>query len=80
MCIRDRLDVGAIAKGYAVEKVAQKLEKAGLKHAIINGGGNVRLIGAKPDEMCIRDSHCCLKKDNLSVKIDYLIVTFMVSP
>ena len=44
-----QLDVGAIAKGYAVEKVAQKLEKAGLKHAIINGGGNVRLIGAKPD-------------------------------
>lgn len=44
-----QLDVGAIAKGYAVEKVAQKLEKAGLQHAIINGGGNVRLIGPKPD-------------------------------
>ncbi len=44
-----QLDVGAIAKGYAVEKIAKKLEKAGLEHAIINAGGNVRLIGTKPN-------------------------------
>lgn len=43
------LDVGGNAKGFAVEKIAQSLEKAGLKHAILNGGGNVRLIGEKPD-------------------------------
>lgn len=41
------LDVGAIAKGWAVEKVAQTLESKGIKHGIVNGGGNVRLIGAK---------------------------------
>ena len=44
-----QLDVGAIAKGYAVEAVAQKLESAGLEHGLINGGGNVRLIGSKPN-------------------------------
>ncbi len=44
-----QLDVGAIAKGYAVEKIASKLEDAGLEHAIINAGGNVRLIGDKPN-------------------------------
>lgn len=43
------LDVGGSAKGFAVELVAQKLEKAGLKHGIINGGGNIRLIGNKPN-------------------------------
>lgn len=43
------LDVGGVAKGFAVEKIAQKLEKAGCEHAILNGGGNVRLIGDKPE-------------------------------
>lgn len=44
-----QLDVGAIAKGYATEKVAQKLEEAGLKHAIVSGGGNIRTINQRPD-------------------------------
>lgn len=43
------LDVGGIAKGFAVEKIALELEAKGLKHAIINAGGNVRLIGEKPE-------------------------------
>ena len=43
------LDVGGVAKGFTVEKVAEKLEQDGLDSAIINAGGNVRLIGSKPD-------------------------------
>ncbi|WP_308577966.1 FAD:protein FMN transferase [uncultured Parvimonas sp.] len=41
-----RLDVGAIAKGYSVEKVMNKLKKMGLKSAIISAGGNVKAIGS----------------------------------
>ena len=39
------LDVGAVAKGYAVELVAEEMEEAGLKSALISGGGNIRSIG-----------------------------------
>ncbi|NLY08745.1 MAG: FAD:protein FMN transferase [Tissierellia bacterium] len=40
-----RVDVGAVAKGYAVELVAKEAEAAGLEAGIISAGGNVRTIG-----------------------------------
>lgn len=43
-----KLDVGAIAKGYAVEMVAKFLEEQGIEGYVINVGGNVRTVGAKP--------------------------------
>lgn len=48
---RMRLDVGAIAKGYAVEKVADFMEEAGFVNAMISVGGNVRTLGNKFDDM-----------------------------
>ena len=44
-----RLDVGAIAKGYAVEMAARSLEEEGITGYVINVGGNVRTIGKKAD-------------------------------
>ncbi|MGE5614701.1 MAG: FAD:protein FMN transferase [Bacillota bacterium] len=41
------LDVGAIAKGYAVEQVAAIAEENGFTSGLISVGGNVRAIGAK---------------------------------
>ena len=42
-----RIDLGAIAKGYAAERIAQALEAEGYDHIALNIGGNVRTIGGK---------------------------------
>ncbi|WP_138159620.1 FAD:protein FMN transferase [Peptoniphilus catoniae] len=45
------LDLGSVAKGYAVEKLAQYAEKElGVKAGVISAGGNVRTIGSPPDK------------------------------
>ena len=42
------IDLGAVAKGFAVEKIAQNLEAEGKSAILINAGGNVRTVGTKP--------------------------------
>ena len=44
-----RLDVGAVAKGYAVEMAARSLEEKGITGYVLNVGGNVRTVGSKAD-------------------------------
>jgi thiamine biosynthesis lipoprotein len=44
-----RLDVGAIAKGYATEQVARSLEAKGIDHVLLSVGGNIRAIGIRAD-------------------------------
>ncbi|MGI6628333.1 MAG: FAD:protein FMN transferase [Bacillota bacterium] len=44
-----RLDVGAVAKGYATEMVAQELIALGLESGMLSSGGNVRAIGKPLD-------------------------------
>jgi thiamine biosynthesis lipoprotein len=44
-----RLDVGAIAKGYAVERLAEIAEENGYANVLISVGGNVRAVGNKGD-------------------------------
>ena len=44
-----QLDLGAIAKGYIADQLKKYLIKEGVTSAIINLGGNVLLVGKKPD-------------------------------
>lgn len=44
------LDLGAIAKGYAVDRMAGIMRSQGVTSFIINVGGNVYAQGAKPDK------------------------------
>lgn len=43
------IDLGAIAKGYAGELATDYLEAAGIETAFVNLGGNIVLLGEKPD-------------------------------
>ena len=43
------LDVGAVAKGYAVELTARKMEAQGVASLLMSIGGNLRSIGRKGD-------------------------------
>ena len=45
-----RLDVGAIAKGYATEQAALALEEAGVDSLLLSVGGNIRAIGSPQGE------------------------------
>ena len=40
-----RINLGGIAKGYAVEHGAQILRRHGVEHALLNAGGDTRVIG-----------------------------------
>jgi FAD:protein FMN transferase len=44
-----RLDVGAVAKGYATEVIAKEIIAEGLTSGIISAGGNVRVLGKPVD-------------------------------
>ena len=43
------IDVGALGKGYAAEKIAEYLESADADGYVIDLGGNIRAVGTKPD-------------------------------
>ncbi|CQR71107.1 Thiamine biosynthesis lipoprotein ApbE precursor [Sporomusa ovata DSM 2662] len=44
-----RIDLGAVAKGYADRKAIDTLKAHGIKSALVNAGGDVRVIGKRPD-------------------------------
>ena len=44
-----QLDFGAIGKGYAGDGATSILKDAGVKSALLDFGGNIQVIGSKPD-------------------------------
>lgn len=53
------LDLGAIAKGYAVDRATDALRSRGIRHAVVNAGGDLYALGTAPDgdpwEIGVRD-------------------------
>ncbi len=53
-----RIDLGGIAKGYAVERGIVILRKRGVEHALVSAGGDTRVLGSRlgrPWRVGIRD-------------------------
>jgi len=53
-----RIDLGGIAKGYAVDRSIEMLRELGIEHAMVNAGGDTRLLGdrrGKPWIVGVRD-------------------------
>jgi thiamine biosynthesis lipoprotein len=55
------LDLGAIAKGYGIDRATAALRHRGIEHAIVTVGGDLYALGSAPDgapwEVGIRDPH-----------------------
>jgi FAD:protein FMN transferase len=45
-----RVNLGGIAKGYAVERAATMLREQGVRHALLNAGGDTRVVGDRRGE------------------------------
>lgn len=56
-----QIDLGALAKGFAADKLKEYFEENGVDSALINLGGNVMAVGSKPDgtpwKIGIQDPH-----------------------
>ena len=44
-----RYDLGAFAKGYAIDRAIERLREMGISNAIVNAGGDLRAIGRHGD-------------------------------
>ena len=51
------LDLGGIAKGFAVDRAIDALEQHGISSSVVNAGGDMRVLGQCPEEVYIRDPH-----------------------
>jgi FAD:protein FMN transferase len=52
---RVRIDLGGIAKGYAVDRAAAALRERGIGQGIVNAGGDLAVFGPRPETIHVRD-------------------------
>ena len=51
------IDLGGIAKGYAVDRATEVLVGAGATQACVNAGGDLRIAGCRAERVHVRDAH-----------------------
>jgi thiamine biosynthesis lipoprotein len=74
-----RIDLGGIAKGYAVDRGIQILKDRGLTHAMVNAGGDTRVSGdrfGKPWVVGIRHPD---RKDEVVLRLPLVDAAFSTS-
>jgi thiamine biosynthesis lipoprotein len=50
-----RIDLGGIAKGFAVDRACDELRRCGVTSGMVNAGGDLSLFGHEPQAVHIRD-------------------------
>jgi FAD:protein FMN transferase len=50
-----RIDLGGIAKGFAVDRAVEVLRNCGLERGLVNAGGDLAVFGPRPQTVFIRD-------------------------
>jgi len=43
-----KITLGGIAKGYSIDKAIEKISELGVSGAMVNAGGDIRVLGSKP--------------------------------
>lgn len=51
------VDVGGIAKGFAVDMAILLLRRLGFRRAVVNAGGDLRVLGARAELIWVRHPH-----------------------
>ncbi len=73
------LDLGGIAKGYAVDRAVEILKREGIRGGIVDAGGDLRVFGLKPDGTLWRTGIQHPRKSNKIIAIleltDKVVVT-----
>ncbi len=64
-----RINLGGIAKGYAVERAAAVLAAAGVEHAIVTAGGDSRLLGDRDGEPWVVGVRDPRSEDGVAVRL-----------
>jgi thiamine biosynthesis lipoprotein len=65
-----KVDLGGIAKGYAIDCVVRKLKALGIKNCMINAGGQVYCLGhksGKPWKIAVQDPRAMTTKGTLEL-------------
>jgi len=69
------IDLGGIAKGYAVDLAIAALCEAGIGSACVNAGGDLRVLGSEPWPVAVRDPQAPLRTGKLLQVADSALAT-----
>ncbi|MGD9015533.1 MAG: FAD:protein FMN transferase [Candidatus Omnitrophota bacterium] len=66
-----KIDLAAIAKGFAIDCAVEKLRSAGIESALLNAGGDIYCLGNKfglPWQVAVRTNEQLISAENLKLK------------
>ena len=72
------LDLGGIAKGFAVDMAVEALRACGIVSAVVNAGGDLRVLGAEPRAVHVRSVDSSASLRYLGTMADGAVATSVI--